>query len=282
VASADVEDRRSVPKAGWYPDPSGRFDLRYFDGTSWTHHVSVRGQPGVDSLSAHPPAVVWVSAIAPPSANSNGMATASLVLGVGAAAVSATIVFGIIALPVAIAAFVLGLLAHRRSARDPRRIGRDHAIAGMALGSAAAIVSIIGIVVTGAWINHLGEQWRESFAEREWSIIVVSVSDEPTVPNAPLLRGSRYVAVEINAVNQGLGHASAAPRRFHLEDAQGATYSRCACTSAPGGLRAPPEGVPPGGSITGTVWFAVPDGGQPTVLIWYQDVFTRTQINLPR
>jgi hypothetical protein len=25
--------------AGWYPDPRGRFDQRYFDGTAWTDHV---------------------------------------------------------------------------------------------------------------------------------------------------------------------------------------------------------------------------------------------------
>ena len=26
--------------AGWYPDPDERHDLRYFDGRSWTDHVT--------------------------------------------------------------------------------------------------------------------------------------------------------------------------------------------------------------------------------------------------
>lgn len=34
--------------AAWYPDPSGRHELRYWDGTAWTSHVSDHGQPGED------------------------------------------------------------------------------------------------------------------------------------------------------------------------------------------------------------------------------------------
>jgi hypothetical protein len=30
---------------GWYADPSGHFDHRYWDGASWTEHVSTAGQP---------------------------------------------------------------------------------------------------------------------------------------------------------------------------------------------------------------------------------------------
>lgn len=28
-----------APIAGWYPDPSGRHELRYWDGKGWTSHV---------------------------------------------------------------------------------------------------------------------------------------------------------------------------------------------------------------------------------------------------
>ena len=34
--------------AGWYPDPSGRFEMRYWDGTAWTEHVSRAGQQYTD------------------------------------------------------------------------------------------------------------------------------------------------------------------------------------------------------------------------------------------
>jgi uncharacterized protein YxjI len=35
--------------AGWYPDPYGRHELRYFDGAVWTEHVSSHGRAGVDA-----------------------------------------------------------------------------------------------------------------------------------------------------------------------------------------------------------------------------------------
>ncbi|HUQ62195.1 MAG TPA: DUF2510 domain-containing protein [Acidimicrobiales bacterium] len=33
---------------GWHADPGGRHELRYWDGTAWTEHVSDRGTTGVD------------------------------------------------------------------------------------------------------------------------------------------------------------------------------------------------------------------------------------------
>jgi uncharacterized protein YxjI len=33
----------------WYPDPSGRHELRYYDGTAWTEHVSDHGRQSVDA-----------------------------------------------------------------------------------------------------------------------------------------------------------------------------------------------------------------------------------------
>ncbi len=37
----------SVPP-GWYTDPAGRYELRYWDGTAWTEHVSRAGQQYTD------------------------------------------------------------------------------------------------------------------------------------------------------------------------------------------------------------------------------------------
>lgn len=34
--------------AGWYPDPSGRHEQRYHDGTQWTEHISTAGVAGTD------------------------------------------------------------------------------------------------------------------------------------------------------------------------------------------------------------------------------------------
>src|SRR5262245_56809977 len=49
TATAPVQAAASTPAsppttptvpAGWYSDPAGRFELRYWDGTAWTEHVS--------------------------------------------------------------------------------------------------------------------------------------------------------------------------------------------------------------------------------------------------
>lgn len=42
------------PAAGWFPDPYGRFDLRYWDGTEWTGHVARGGRQSVDPPIAVP------------------------------------------------------------------------------------------------------------------------------------------------------------------------------------------------------------------------------------
>ena len=33
----------NTENAGWYPDPSEQHYLRYFDGSTWTEHVTHRG-----------------------------------------------------------------------------------------------------------------------------------------------------------------------------------------------------------------------------------------------
>ncbi len=38
--------------AGWYPDPGGRHELRYYDGREWTEHVSSHGRQGTDPVTS--------------------------------------------------------------------------------------------------------------------------------------------------------------------------------------------------------------------------------------
>jgi hypothetical protein len=35
----------------WHADPTGRWELRYWDGRRWTEHVQRRGYPGVDPIA---------------------------------------------------------------------------------------------------------------------------------------------------------------------------------------------------------------------------------------
>lgn len=37
--------------ADWYPDPTGRHQLRYWDGQAWTDHASSHGRPSVDPVA---------------------------------------------------------------------------------------------------------------------------------------------------------------------------------------------------------------------------------------
>jgi hypothetical protein len=46
-AAVEAAAESSVP-AGWYADPSGRYELRYWDGSAWTEHVSRAGQQFTD------------------------------------------------------------------------------------------------------------------------------------------------------------------------------------------------------------------------------------------
>jgi hypothetical protein len=41
------EAGQGIPE-GWFADPSGRFEQRYWSGTKWTEHVTKGGVPSVD------------------------------------------------------------------------------------------------------------------------------------------------------------------------------------------------------------------------------------------
>ena len=47
VASTVAASSTAAP-AAWYPDPSKRFELRYWDGSEWTEHVARGGQQFTD------------------------------------------------------------------------------------------------------------------------------------------------------------------------------------------------------------------------------------------
>lgn len=47
-------DTPPTQPANWYPDPAGRHEFRWFDGTQWTDHVSDGGKAAVDPIAAAP------------------------------------------------------------------------------------------------------------------------------------------------------------------------------------------------------------------------------------
>src|ERR687885_260277 len=38
----------------WYPDPFGRHELRYYDGSQWTEHVASHGRQSTDPAVGEP------------------------------------------------------------------------------------------------------------------------------------------------------------------------------------------------------------------------------------
>jgi uncharacterized protein YxjI len=46
-----MTDTPQQTPANWYPDPIGRHELRYLDGSQWTEHVSSHGRQSVDPLT---------------------------------------------------------------------------------------------------------------------------------------------------------------------------------------------------------------------------------------
>lgn len=48
VSSSLPSQSTGAAPAAWYADPSGRFELRYWDGKEWTEHVARGGQQFTD------------------------------------------------------------------------------------------------------------------------------------------------------------------------------------------------------------------------------------------
>ena len=67
---------------GWYPDPLGRFQHRYWDGGEWKEHVANAGVGAIDPLATSAAAVTGATAAtdahtAPTSTTWFGTATAT-------------------------------------------------------------------------------------------------------------------------------------------------------------------------------------------------------------
>ena len=127
--------------AGWYADPTGRYEHRYYNGTSWTADVSSGGQRFVDQLGLDPTA----SSADRDGAN-GAMGTAAMVLGIVAISTSwmpFVVVVGVVA---AFLAVVFGWVGLRRAKRSGA--SRSFAIVGLATGASALVAATVGVVLT--------------------------------------------------------------------------------------------------------------------------------------
>ena len=139
IACGEVTDETRAA-AGWYADPTGRYEHRYYNGRAWTADVSSGGQRFVDQLGLSP------SVRSDTSSANNGLGTAAMVLGIVAISTSwmpFVVVLGVVA---ALLALVFGWIALRRARHSGG--SRSFAVVGLATGASALIAATVGVLLT--------------------------------------------------------------------------------------------------------------------------------------
>ena len=131
---------RATP-SGWYADPWGRFDYRYFNGVGWTSDVAVNGQRYVDS-PVQGPTPQLESPRGP-----RGLAITSFIAGLAGVLIGWVPFVFVLGVAAAIGAIVFGILG-LRSAHRHDGFGRSFAVAGLALSPFALAVCVGGFYFT--------------------------------------------------------------------------------------------------------------------------------------
>jgi hypothetical protein len=142
--------------SGWFPDPHGRYEHRWFNGTAWTADVAADGQRFVDPLGAAPaPRSVGPATDAGhvPSRSGNGSAVAAITLGLFALVTAWAPLFVVVGVVLAVLAVVFGVRGLRRAKEVGS--GRGLAIAGIATGSASFPLAIVGVLLSISLFNEV-------------------------------------------------------------------------------------------------------------------------------
>lgn len=137
-----MSDTPGPSPAGWFPDPFGRHEHRWFNGTNWTSDVADGGQRFVDPLGLAPGGPIAPADQRP----GNGIAAAAMTCGIIAVLLAWMPFIVILGIGLAILALVFGVKGLRRSRTVER--GRGFAITGLVTGGVALAVSAIGIALT--------------------------------------------------------------------------------------------------------------------------------------
>jgi hypothetical protein len=136
--------------SGWFPDPTGRYEFRYFNGVTWTADVSVHGQRYVDPLPQSAPGQ---------QRPGRGFAVASFVVAVGSVLAAWLPFFFVAGLVGAITALVFGIIGLRKARRN-QGYGKGFAIAGTSLSVAALLLCIVGFLFTLTVLRELDRYAR--------------------------------------------------------------------------------------------------------------------------
>lgn len=202
----------------WYPDPTGRHELRYHNGVSWTGDVASDGHRWVDPLMG----VLRDGGRQPVTGPSNGHAVAALTCGIVAIAFGWLPVLFAIGGLLAVLAVVFGTIGLRRARAGAR--GRSMALAGLFTGIGGLLVSVGGLVLTMVLLGALDRY--ENPGEHTVELVECTVTDR-SVELAGVLRndGERRAefTVSVQVVRDGSGLPLATLRQQIGPLAPGAT-----------------------------------------------------------
>lgn len=142
--------------AGWFPDPLGRYEFRWFNGTSWTADVSVAGTRYLDPAPLAAPSQVTVGGT---PGGSRAMSIIALIGGLIGALTAWMPFLVVVGGAGAITALVVGTIAVR-AIRAGRATGRDAARAGLVLGTIGLCLIPVGVWLTARTMDEF-----EAFVE---------------------------------------------------------------------------------------------------------------------
>jgi hypothetical protein len=141
-----VSDLPPAWPSGWFPDPHGRHEYRYFNGHAWTADVADEGRRMVDPFGAAP-----MHRHDRP-ARGNGLAIAAMSCGL----VALLFAWMPILVVVGVVLGVLGVVFGVRARRRPRTVGSGEgmALTGLLSGIVALALSVVGVVFTVSFVRE--------------------------------------------------------------------------------------------------------------------------------
>jgi hypothetical protein len=164
--------------AGWHPDPTGRFEFRYYNGQRWTADVSLNGQRFIDEVAPVTPGHLTPGHVtpghvtaghvtagqaprpgwapAPATHPAKGFALASFWVGLGSFAFGWIPFVFVLGAGGAITAIVFGIIGLRR-VRAGSGVGHGYAVAGIVLSLAAFGTATVGFFFTRQVLRELDQ-----------------------------------------------------------------------------------------------------------------------------
>ena len=233
--------------AGWYPDPTGRHELRYFNGHNWTGDASEGGERVFDpyqplqpqpTAPAHPALTTQLPGGRKPS---NGLAISAMVLGIVGCAVAFSVVFFPVAAILGALAIVFGAAGRRHARELPQGTGRGQSLTGIITGAAALVLSALAglLFVTSVrhWLDDLSSSDPGAFhvAQHACALDGTTATYEGEITNQS--GGSRSYRVTVHFVDAN--GATIGSDQVYVDGVRrGATtaFSAHSDVSAPGGV----------------------------------------------